>query len=82
VDVRADGYLAVAVGGSPGSRAMLANVRQMRPRLVGTSGLTDVEVSRYEAALEDPGFSWLMPVLFTACGRRPMDTWPGVSSRS
>jgi SAM-dependent methyltransferase len=71
VDVRADGYLAVAAGGSPGSRLMLANVRQMRSRLVEAFGLTDLELTRYEAALEDPAFSWLMPVLFTASGRRP-----------
>jgi SAM-dependent methyltransferase len=58
---------------SPGSGLMLANVRQMRPRLVEAFGLTDLELTRYEAALEDPAFSWLMPVLFTACGRRPAD---------
>ena len=74
VDVRADGYMAVAAGGSPGSRTQLANVRQVRPRLVEGFGLTDLELNRYEAALEDPGFSWLMPVLFTACGRRPADS--------
>jgi hypothetical protein len=74
LDVRADGYLAVAVGGSPGSRLMLANIRQVRPRLVEAFGLTNLDLTRYEAALEDLAFSWLMPVLFTACGRRPRTT--------
>jgi hypothetical protein len=45
----------------------------VRSRLVEAFGLTDLELTRYEAALEDPAFSWLMPVLFTACGRRPAD---------
>jgi SAM-dependent methyltransferase len=71
VEVHADGYLDVAVGGSPGSRTMLANVRQMRPRLVEGFGLSEADLTRYEATLEDPAFSWLMSVLFTACGRRP-----------
>lgn len=71
--MRADGYLAVAVGRSPGSRLMLANVRQVRSRFVEAFGLTDLELTRYEAALEDPAFTWLMAALFTACGRRPAD---------
>lgn len=71
MDVCADGYLAVALGGSPGGQTMLANVRQVRPRLIEVSGLTDLELRRYETTLQDPSFSWLMPVLFTACGRRP-----------
>jgi SAM-dependent methyltransferase len=71
VDVSADGHLAVVVGETPGSRIMLANVRQVRPRLVEEFGFTDSDLTRYEAELENPAFSWLMPVLFTACGRRP-----------
>jgi hypothetical protein len=75
VDVRGDGYLAVSVGGSPSSRVMLANVRQVRARLVEELGLTDLDLTRYEAALEDRAFSWFMSILFTACGRRRADTY-------
>lgn len=70
VDVWADGHLAVVYGSSPGSLTMLANIRQVRPRLLEGSGMTDLDLERYETTLQDPTFSLLMPVLFTACGRR------------
>jgi SAM-dependent methyltransferase len=71
VDVHVDGHLEVATGGSEASQVLRANLEQAREELVRRDRLSAAEVDRFLATLDDPGFSCLMPVLFTGRGRRP-----------
>jgi len=33
--------------------------------------VSDQELQRYFALLDDPGFTWLMPIMIAVWGRRP-----------
>lgn len=71
VDVRVEGHVEFAPGGSPFTRILKANIEQVRDVLVGSGAVSDDEVDRYLAAVDDPGVHHLAPVLCTARGRRP-----------
>ena len=71
VDLGAEGRVAVAYGGSPTARVWRLTTEQVREALVGTGVLSEGELERYLALLEDPGFAWLMPTVVAVWGRRP-----------
>ena len=71
VDVAMMGQFAVWPGGSPGAALDRANLGQVRAEAVAAGLITDDEVDRILALLDDPGFSVFSPVMLTASGRRP-----------
>ncbi|HLF40156.1 MAG TPA: hypothetical protein VI854_01650 [Acidimicrobiia bacterium] len=71
VDVEADGHLFVVPGGSPLAVWYRQSIEALRARIVGAGFVTEREVERAVALLDDPGFSLMTPVLVSARGRRP-----------
>lgn len=71
VNVTNEGHVAVGTAGSPAADLMTANVTQVGPELVATGALTQRDVDDYLAALRDADTTFLMPVFFSAKGRRP-----------
>jgi SAM-dependent methyltransferase len=70
--VAAEGYLAIAPGGSPGAAQRLTRYEQVGPELVAAGSITAVELDRACALLRDPACPVLTPgVLVSARGRRP-----------
>jgi SAM-dependent methyltransferase len=70
-DVAAEGYLAIAPGGSPGAGQRLSLLERVGRRLVAEGGITGAELERACALLRNPGCPVLTPgVLVSARGRR------------
>lgn len=70
VDVGLEGHFAVWSGGSPGARLGQANFEQIRAEAVAAGLVTDTEVERALAILDDPGFTFGSPVMMSAWGRK------------
>jgi SAM-dependent methyltransferase len=71
VDVHADGYVAIAPGGTPGAQLYQANIEQTRDQLIHAGLATKDETERYCELLADPRRRLTMPVLISARARRP-----------
>jgi SAM-dependent methyltransferase len=71
IDVGTEGNLSIFRGGSAGSRIMRANFEQIRTEAVSARLVTDEEVERVLAILDDPDFPISSPVMMSAWGRRP-----------
>jgi hypothetical protein len=71
IDVGTEGNLSIFRGGSAGSRIMRANFEQIRAEAVSAGLVTDEEVERVFALLNDPDFAISSPVMMSAWGRRP-----------
>ena len=65
-----EGHFAVRPGGSPGALLERANFEQVRAVAVAAGLVTDAQVDRAVAALDDPGFAFNSPVMMTAWGRK------------
>lgn len=70
-DVEARGGLSVVPGGSLYAAWYRQSIEALRPRIVGAGFVTEREVERAVALLDDPGFELMTPVLISAWGRRP-----------
>jgi SAM-dependent methyltransferase len=73
VAVAAEGRVTVAQGGSAASRFWQLTNEQMREGMLATGLMTAAELARYEALLEDPAVTYLMPMAVAAWGQRPAE---------
>ena len=71
VDIRAHGRMAMWQGGSAGARLFRANFEQLREELLQTGLLTQADLDKDLAHLDDPNTLFPSPVMWTVCGRRP-----------
>lgn len=71
VDVGAEGRVAVAQGGSALARIPRLTAEQLQEVMLRAELVSDQELQRYFALLDDPGFTWLMPIMIAVWGRRP-----------
>jgi hypothetical protein len=76
-----EGYVAVREGSSPGARLFGTALEQIREEAVGAGLITNEEIDRMLILLDDPGFAFGAPILFTAWGRRPSSTLLAPSAR-
>jgi hypothetical protein len=70
VQVAAEGRLAVAQGGSAESRHWRLTCEQMREALLAAGAVSEEELDRYAALLENPEVSYLLPLTIAAWGQR------------
>jgi SAM-dependent methyltransferase len=70
-DVGLEGHFTVWPGGSPGALLDRANFEQVRANAVAAGLVTDGQVDRAVAALDDPAFAFSSPVMMTAWARKP-----------
>jgi hypothetical protein len=66
-----EGRLVFATGGSPGAAVVSANLLQIRDEAVGGGLVTAGKLAAALDLLEDPEFTFAMPLLVSAWGRRP-----------
>jgi ubiquinone/menaquinone biosynthesis C-methylase UbiE len=69
-NVGMEGQLALRPGSSPGARLDGANLSQVRDAAVSEGLVTPDDIARVMSLLEDPGFVFASPVMFTAWGQR------------
>lgn len=69
-DVGLEGHFAAWQGASPGALLQRANFEQIRAEAVTAGLVTDEQVDRAAAILNDPGFSFGSPVMMTAWGQK------------
>ena len=72
VEVRAEGRLLMWQGGSAGASLMRANFEQLHDALIAGRHITEQELQEDLAVLDSPDFMMPSPILWTACGRRPL----------
>lgn len=70
VDLGAEGRVAVAWGGSPLAPIMRLTVEQLRDPLLGAGEVSEQDLVRCLAVLEDPEFVWTLPTMVAVWGRR------------
>ena len=71
-DVKADGRVRLARGGSPSATFFRLTLEQIREHLIGAGLLSDHEVVAVLALLDDPNFIFMEPIGVAAWGRRPV----------
>src|SRR5690348_12179117 len=69
VDLGAEGRVAVAWGGSPLAPIMRLTIEQLREALLGTGAVSEPDLVRCLAVLEDPEFVWTQPTMVAVWGR-------------
>jgi SAM-dependent methyltransferase len=70
-DVGAEARMVMVQGGSPGASLLRANYRQLRGPLVEAGYVTEPDVDRDLARLDNPEFMMPSSILWAAWGRRP-----------
>jgi SAM-dependent methyltransferase len=70
-EVGAEARMLMVQGGSPGASLVRANYRQLRGALVEAGYVTEPDVDRDLARLDDPEFMMPSSILWAAWGRRP-----------
>lgn len=70
VDARAEGFVAMQLGGTPSARFWRITLEQIRDQIVASGRLTSQEFQRYQELLEDPGYRWLSLLMMSVWGRR------------
>jgi SAM-dependent methyltransferase len=71
VDVAMLGHIDLRSGGSPGARLDRANFAQVRDEALLKALVTPEEIDRMLSLLDDPGFVFASPIMFSASGQRP-----------
>jgi hypothetical protein len=66
----AEGRLVLATGASPGAAVQRANLLQTGDQAVDAGLITDGDLTTFLHLLDDPGFTFAMPLLISAWGRR------------
>ena len=70
-EVNAEGTVAPIIGGSAAAQIWRLGLEQVRSRVVAAGFLDDAELASYLALLDDPGFTWVGPIVTSVWGRRP-----------
>jgi predicted O-methyltransferase YrrM len=70
-DVRADGHVAIGIGGSPIADLNRANIQQTRDQLVEAGLVTGGQIDQFLRRITDPQVTLIMPNMISATGRRP-----------
>jgi len=73
VDVGAEVRASLAWGGSPPAGSAIATIERFTDDLIGTADVTEQEIERAVALLNDPSAAVLRPAMVAAWGRRPSD---------
>lgn len=71
-DVGADGRVHVGLSGSPAGAWWQLNILALRQRLLDTGLIAEAEFDASLQAMDDDGFCFLLPVMITTWGRRPL----------
>jgi hypothetical protein len=71
VSVGMEGYIDLRPGGSTGARLDHANLSQVRDEVLRERLVTPEEMDQALSLLEDPGFVFASPIMFSAWGQRP-----------
>jgi hypothetical protein len=66
----ADGRLVFATGASPGAAVQRANLLQTGDQAVDAGLITADDLTTFLRVLDDPGFTFTMPLLISGWGRR------------
>ena len=66
-----EGHIDLRPGGSPGARLDRANFLQVRDEVLREGLVTSEEMDQMLSLLEDPGFVFASPIMFSAWGQRP-----------
>ena len=70
-EVGADGRVQVGLSGTPAAAWWQLTLLALRPRLLELGRFSEAEVDDFLGASDDDGFSFLLPAMVTARGRRP-----------
>jgi SAM-dependent methyltransferase len=70
-DVGAEGTIWPVTGGSTYAQIWRLGVEQVRSRVVAAGYLGEGELTAYLTLLDDPGFTWLGPIVMSVWGQRP-----------
>jgi SAM-dependent methyltransferase len=71
IKIGMQGHIDLRPGGSPGAKLDQANLSQVRDEAVREGLVTEKEMNRMLSLLDDPGFVFASPVMFSAWGQRP-----------
>jgi SAM-dependent methyltransferase len=71
VDVRAEGHLAMDIGGTTATHFWRVTLEQQQDHLLAAGLLTQAELADYRTLLESPAYRWLSPTAMAVWGRRP-----------
>jgi hypothetical protein len=72
IDVGAEGHVFMWQAGSPGTSLMRANHEQLREEMITAGYITEEEFKEDLSRIERADFLTLSPIMWTACGRRPL----------
>jgi hypothetical protein len=76
VDARAEGFVGMTLGGTPGATLWRMTIEQIQDQIVASGRLTPQELQSYRELLEDPEYRWLSPMLMSVWGRRAVPDMP------
>ncbi len=79
MSVSMEGHIGLRPGGSPGALLDKANLSQVREEAIRAGLVTQPEMERMLALLEDPAFVFASPVMFSARGQRPQEAQQGLA---
>ena len=70
VDVRAEGFVAMQLGGTPTARFWRVTLEQVQDHVLAAGLLTPAELEAYRTLVESPEYRWLSVTLMSVWGRR------------
>ena len=70
VDVQAEGFVAMQLGGTPSARFWRLSLEQLQDDILSAGLLTRAELDAYRKLLESPDYRWLQPMMMSVRGRR------------
>jgi hypothetical protein len=73
-EVGAEGTVTPITGGSNYAQIWRLGMEQVQSRIVAAGFMGEAEIAAYLALLDDPGFTWLGPIVISVWGRRPGPT--------
>jgi len=72
VDVQAEGFVAMQLGGTPSARFWRLTLEQLQDNILAAGLLTQAELEDYRTLLESPEYRWLQPTAMSVWGRRAL----------
>jgi ubiquinone/menaquinone biosynthesis C-methylase UbiE len=69
-NLRAEGFVAMQLGGKPSARFWKITVEQLQDRILDAGLLTSAELEDYRNLLESSEYRWLAPLFMSAWGQR------------
>ena len=70
VDVQAEGFVAMQLGGTPSARLRKITLEQVQDQILEAGLLTLAELEDYRSLLDSPEYRWLAPTMMSVWGRR------------